>query len=234
MGANVNDVYKFVQFIANKSQDGGYISPDEFNRAAKIAQRQWGKDKYNNAKQYQPGRPVPAIGYSASQKILDDLSILIESKELYPDALGYVTLPEDYNHTSSVRYKRKTVKDGVAQSAEVEVEFVNDAALGNRLSGSIVKPTKRYPIYTQYSTKLRVWPNDLQKVVFTYLREFTDPVWAYTLQNNVAVYDESNSVDFEVGPEETENIVMRICSYLGINIREQLLMQYAESIKSVD
>ena len=234
MGANVNDVYKFVQFVANKSQDGGYISPDEFNRAAKIAQKQWGKDVYNNPKQYQPGRPVPVSGFAASQKVLDNLSILKTVTDLSLDAQGNSDLPSDYSHASSLRYKYKFIDKGTPKFNEVEVEFVADSALGNRLSGSIVQPTDRYPIYTQYNKSVRVWPNDLGKVVFTYLREFIDPVWAFDLVNNLPVYNGTTSVDFEIDTEETENLVMRICSYLGINMREQLLTQYAETLKAQD
>ena len=232
MGASVNEVYKFVQFIANKDQDGGYISPEEFNDAAKICQIQWVEDLYNNPQQYQYGSPVPRVGYEATQKITDDLSFLKVVSNLSVDAQGYATIPQDYNHASSLRYRFSKMAKGSLSVTDVEVVYVTDAAIGNRLSNPITEPKHRYPIYTQYATQLRIWPNDIAQVEFTYLRYPIAPVWAFTEENGSAVYDPANSVDFEVSEENTQDLSMRICSYLGMNLREADLVQYSESLKA--
>ena len=47
MAININELYKFVQFVSNKEQSG-YIKPSEFNIAVDRAQMQLFMERYNN------------------------------------------------------------------------------------------------------------------------------------------------------------------------------------------
>ena len=59
---NINECYEYIQMVANKEQ-GGFISPDDFNTAMDAAQMEFFNDRYGQPATYQPGRPVPTLDF---------------------------------------------------------------------------------------------------------------------------------------------------------------------------
>ena len=99
MAININEVYKFVQFISNKEQSG-FVKPSEFNIAVDRAQMQFFMERYNNPAEYQPGRPIPRVAYNQTQKVSDDLRQFITRATLPVDNTGLMSYPLDYLHFS--------------------------------------------------------------------------------------------------------------------------------------
>ena len=227
----INEAYKFVQFVSNKNQRGN-IKPDDFNLIAERAQIDLFMQRYGNPAQYQYGLPKPRIGWQMTQKITDDIKPFLK-KTSFMLTGGQFSLPSDYVHLSSARGSFIMNKD-CGQDPSVEttaVDVLNDNELSLRLSSFIDAPSKRYPVMVFYDTYCQVYPTDMQSIVITYIRKPNKPVWAYTVTNNNAVYDAGNSVDFEM-PDDTHNeICYRILSYLGVNLRDGELTQYAEKMK---
>ena len=231
---NIDEIKKFVEFIANKSQAGVNPTPDRFNIAAKRALTEWISHRYNNPQSYLPNSNKPKIGYQMNQKITDDLKFLIVPPSVYQvGADGKLSYPADYLHVSSIRYKHKKLDKtcGEIITKEVDVKDMKDSEIGHILTSSIVNPTKRYPYCSFYDTYIQLYPKDLGSVVFTYLRKPKDPKWAYTVSNGRPVYNPTNSVDIEAPEEAMNEIAVRILSFLGIHIREPQLVQYAELLK---
>jgi hypothetical protein len=225
---NVDELHRFILFIANKQQSGSNPTPNRLNLAVKRAQIAWVNERYNNPKKYQAGKPQ--FGWQATQRITDDLSFLLVKKDVDVSESGLFDYPEDYMHSSSVRYKFKKRVAGCKDiiTKETDVTEIMDSEIGNILSSSIVPPTKRYPYCCYYSENVQFYPKDLGKITFTYLREPTEPKWAYTLTNGRPVYDPANSVDLEAPESALNDIAMVALSYLGVHIREQELIQYSE------
>jgi hypothetical protein len=132
-------------------------------------------------------------------------------------------------HSSSIRYKlKKKGKGKEIITKETDITEITDAEVGNILTSSINEPTMRYPYCSYYSDYVQVYPKDLAKVTFTYLREPAEPKWAYTVVNGRPVYDASNSVDVEAPEDAMNEIAFIALGYLGIHIRESELIQYSE------
>jgi len=249
MAININDVYKFVQFVANKEQSG-FIKPSEFNIAADQAQMQLFMERYNNPAEYQPGRPIPRVAYQQSQKISDDLRFFIKRVTLPIDANGMMVYPEDYIHFSKSTYKflkEITVDDSSSNAGCVDcsdpvngtittnviqkttgVKPVDDFELNKLLSSSIVAPTKEYPILAFFENGIQYYPIDLGSAELTYLHRPTKPNWASTMVNNRPVYNAAASTDFEWPEQVFNEIAIRILAFVGINLREAELAQYSE------
>lgn len=70
-------------------------------------------------------------------------------------------------------------------------------------------------------------------VTARYVRVPADPKWTYTIVSNAELYNPGagDFQDFELHTSEFSNIVIRMLSYFGINIREKELTQYAEAMK---
>lgn len=241
---NIDKFKKFVDFLANKNGKGSNPTPSNFNIAVEQSVMEWTMKRYNNPQEYQAGRPIPRISYEITQKIIDDLHHLKETKYFNVDN-GTVFIPNGssvtdiyntvapkYLHLTALRSVIRFYKNNVAKNSELDIEIVRDNQWGRRLESSIKAPSKRYPIANIQSNFIEIMPKEVQMIRMVYLRYPNTPSWAYTIQNNRPVYDSINSVDIDAPEEALNEIAMSCLSFLGINIRETDLVQYAETLKA--
>ena len=249
MAINVNELYRFVQFVANKEQSG-FIKPSEFNLAADRAQMQFFMERYGNPAEYQPGRPIPRIAYNQTQKVSDDLRVFIKRQAISVDNNGIMLYPEDYLHFSSATYHfveqpvrteipdencddcpgktTSTVDVGEIKNHSITVRPVDDSELSYLLGSSIVFPDEKHPVLTFYEEGVQYHPKNINAVDFVYLRRPRVPLWAFTTTNGRPVYDSTNSIDLEWPEQVFNEIAVRILSFIGVNLREGELTQYSE------
>ena len=240
---NINELYRFVQFISNKEQSG-YLKPSEFNMAVDRAQMQLFMERYGNPAEYQPGRPIPRISYQQTQKISDDLRPFIK-KVIQPLTNGRMLWSalvsgngvEDYVHISSLRVNYDDISNpGITTTLQKGVRVVDDAELSNYLDSSIVAPSEKYPIAALYNGFLQVYPETITQLEITYLSRPQRPLdgqfWRYQIINGLPAYDIVSSTDLAWSDELFNEISIRILSFVGINLRETILSQYAEVKKT--
>lgn len=234
---SVDELYKLVIMIGNKVQKGNF-KPENFNLAMLAVNLQMFKGEYGLPEDYQPGRPIPKIAYSLTQKIEDDLSPFKRLVSIVLDNDGHALYPADYVHLSTARCRYVLAKDNKAQNAAgkaplktVEVKIVDDQGYMEALTSEVVPATQEFPVLAFYDTYMQVAPTNMYSIELTYLAYPRTPVWAFTIVNNRPVYDAANSVQIEWKPIKHIDFAMRVCSYLGINIREPELIQYVETMK---
>lgn len=225
---NIDKVYRFAQYCSNKSQSG-YLSPKDFNLSLPRAFSEWITKTYENSK------PNDTTGYEDNTKTTDDLSFLkVPQYVVNLDSRGAFKKPADYLHMNYMSFNKAYLEDGVTEVDVKGVDIVRDNELPKFLGSHIYKKSlkrRNYIMATIGDEEIRLYPNDIQRVNFSYLRKPIDPVWAFTLVSGRPVYDEVNSVDLECPDEAVNEIVMMALSYLGINLREPELVQYSEMMK---
>jgi len=217
MSININTAYNLTRLIVNKNQ--GIWSVDRFNQAAQSANIDWFNDAYGQPVLQKSGQAVNDLNYQASEKASNNLRPFIKPIVMQINSQGQGIRPTDFVQTSSVRY--------VYGERQVEVKFVRDNNLAERLDSDLLAPSKSYPIYCIYDSFIQYYPKDLIRTNFTYLRMPATPLWAYTLVNNRPVYDAVNSVDCEFPQENLNEFVSRIVSLFGIDMREPMVQQFA-------
>lgn len=208
MAINVNFVKTSVELISNKVQSTGQITIDNLNNAFKIAQLDEVKAQMNT--------------YEEGIMTSDNLSDLKRTKSIQVSNTGFVTEPSDYFYFSAVRVKYYL--DNVPYEADIDI--IKETELGLRFNSQINPISKRFPVMLLRSGGFQVYPTDIESVVLTYIKEPSDPVWAYTTVNGRPVYDSANSTDFELPSDLAPDIIYRVCQILGIRIRRQDLVQY--------
>jgi len=218
----IDQAKTFYELLLNKTQVGGYTTPDEFNLLAARAQLELYIERYGNPNTLGQGTGTPRQGANISQVIknqlkpflVKDYSVNLTPSTHYSDG----TLPTDFNdYDSCVIY---------GNEVGVPTEVDNDK-FGGRLKSLVVPPTQEFPIFTIYGNKIRLAPNTIFNINFSYYRLPKAPVWAYT--GSPPAYDQANSVQFEM-PDSTHNeIVAKMLQYKGISIREQELFQYSQT-----
>jgi hypothetical protein len=175
---NIDKFYQYTNWLAAKNITGGYIPPNTFNLVMPICVNQMVRKYYGVPELYQPGAPMPPIGYEITQLVTDYLSQLKSQVILNIDAQGTASKPANYLHKSSISASwvevlpitegdeaedgdccpcddiptLQTTKKKKAQHyldvQWVPVTVVTDAERWAYLQSSLRKPTKEYPICT--------------------------------------------------------------------------------------
>lgn len=234
----VDTVLDLVNFISNKEQSGLTMKIDQYNLIIEAVNIDLLKKFYGLPEEYQAGQPLPRMSYEITKKIMDDLRHLkvrmgVDTPALLLDSNGRADIPQDYLHLSSATYNQVYGIECSDSELKVrEIELLTDAQIGNRLSNSIKKPTKKDPCMSMYSTYFQFYPRDLGMVNLTYLRLPKTPVYAVTFvesdTEDYALFDEVNSQHFEYPPDTLTDIVVKILSYVGVNLDKPQVTQYAE------
>lgn len=217
----IDQAYRFVQYVANKSQNGN-ITPDDFNLLAPIAQMSLLNDRLGNVKKYKPHDPVPPYGFGISQKTKEELGILSTNTSL-PLTSGSADLPSDLLYLDTV----VTSFPGGKLMTEVDVDEYM------RLKDSVIKPpTAQAPVFLRAERPggtfgIQVLPSMASCYIF-YIRRPATPLWNYAIVFGRPVYATTGSQDFELSETVHMEICMRILAAVGINLDQSSISAYAE------
>ena len=210
MGMNINDAYKFIQFVASK-ESRGWISPAEFNLAAELAQLTLYSEK--------------EAEFMATKKIGADMLPFSVSAEVTPAAgkIAYPTSPDAFRHLLSV-YNATTFK---------RYDELTQAELADAMRSKIVTPTASYPAIVQREDFIYIYPTTVVDVsIIEFLKRPTTPEWAYTIESSRPVYDAGNSNNFDFDQILFLELAMRILQHVGVNIKDTEVAQYGMSFNN--
>jgi len=222
-------VYKILLTILSKDTNGT-VSPTEFNLLATNVQAEIFREYFEdeNRDKTKKNRGVTNRGYAnldfnVRQRInqfsdLASISITTDKFNL-PENLYFI---EDDGIVTgdSEAYVGKVIEE--AEKSQL-----------NYLKNSIAKPTALYPIYERYGNYIVVEPSTIASIKMSYLRTPKAPNWTYMMISNQPLYNPSDVSfqDFELHESELNNIVLKMLTYFGINLREPDIVQIAELLK---
>jgi len=210
---NVDLVYKISNRLLNDNQITDRFPPQDWNRYATLAQL----EALNDLRK----------AFESSSMNTDNIAEL-KVKKQFNLVGGRLTKPDDYLFFSAPLTRVWYIdSQGVQRSSQRSVDLVTDNELGDRLNSQFDAPTYEYPIVQDIENFLQFYPEDLSMADLMYIREPKNPVWAYTEVDGEPVYDEANSVHFELPVNMTGEIVYRIMQYMGVNVRSADAVQYA-------
>jgi len=212
---SVDTVYQRVLAILNK-ENRGYITPQEFNLMANQAQLEIFEQYFYDLNQFN------RVGYNNSEyadiinNIEEKISIFEVTENLITDNLFHTT-PENL-------YRVGSIVEG-----NVEVCYVSEKELQAINASPLTTPTTTYPVYTKKGTSIYVYPY-ASSISINYIKIPNTVQWAYSEINSVALYDSSNSINFELHESDEPNLVIKILSYAGLSIKQPEITQVAQSI----
>ena len=121
-----------------------------------------------------------------------------------------------------------------------EAEQVNHSKITMLNKSMLTAPNITFPAYTQEGDVLTLHPDTITtigRVVCQYIRYPKDPKWTYvSLSAGEPIFDQSQSdfQDFELPPDDVNNLVSRILQYAGMSIREIATVQFGQSIEQLE
>ncbi len=215
----INEVFQFVNYVANKSQSGNTFTPAQFNIAAKLAQLEFISKRLGNIKQLtQSG--IPSFGYKSTRKVDEDLRPLVYGPITIPIASsGLFNYPPGYMWPDAVH------KTDFRQIHEVDSDEYPTVK-----HSSIYPPTSDYPVIVHRGAYGFIDPYSIGNFAMSYVKAPADPVFGYTVVNDEAVYNPATSVDFSVNPYTSAHleICMIILQSVGVSLDMAQLTAYAK------
>ena len=215
----IDELYRYVQFLANKEQRG-FIKPTEFNLLAERAQLDVIRDRYGKIGTNQASPSAPQ-----SHSVLDDLAPGGEKATITYDSSGVndaFSYPTDYLY-----FMRMTL-------AGKNVEIITHDQLAMRLDSQLMAPSADYPIAVMIDEGFEIYSSTTEDtsgtVVLTYIKKPVAPFWAYVISNGTYIYSSTMNENQQLTlAESTHNeIAQRMLSYIGISLRDQEPLSYAE------
>lgn len=226
------DMYEMIEFFSNKDYGGAVLTPEKYNSLLiKSANLDLLKIKLGLPEDYQPGQAVPRQHINATQLQSDDLRVLKEHDLSRSVSGGVIAYPDDYITIDAIRYNYQRSVDGTNTTIPKIVEILTEDQYGDRAGNWIKKPSVTNPVGVCRKDGIYVYPASISTVEFHYIKYPTDPIFAYTENVGYITYDAPGSTEF-VWPKHLHMDLVRIMlGYLSINIREQELLAYAETLK---
>lgn len=222
----IDTIYQIVKVVLNKELRGN-ITPDEFNKVVKQVQEEIFLEYFTdiNLQKNKENRGLTNGNYANLPQIIRQKIARFHSLATIPRDLGSLmyNLPDDLYllEDNGLIYNNNVIEE--AQGSEFGF-----------LSSSLAMPSTTFPVYENYKDAVKVYPSDIiTPIICRYLRKPADPKWTYTSVGDVELFDPtiSDYQDIELHPSEFSNIVINTLSYLGINLREADVAQYAEALK---
>tara|TARA_R100000734_G_C3309530_1_gene100203 strand:+ start:645 stop:1349 length:705 start_codon:yes stop_codon:yes gene_type:complete len=222
----INSVRATVLAILNKN-NYGYLSPSDFNLYAKQAQLELFENyfyDYNNQINLENARRSGTDYADISKGQLEVIDLFSLTANLTQLANNTYTLPSNYYLINKVIYA----------TGNVEVERVNQSKITMLNNSILTAPSKDFPAYSTEGSTMTVYPttiNGATDISCQYVRYPRDPKWTFNsaLQLQAPIFDSSvnDYQDFELPLDNSNDLVIKICQYAGVEIREKMVVDFA-------
>jgi len=213
----INEVYTTVLQILNKDSRG-YVTPQEFNNYAELAQLSIFEDlfheysralvKQNNRMYHSEYSDIPAHIREVIDIFTKEVNmVLVDGFYLIPDDAFYRLIQIIANN--------------------IEVEEVSKMEIRRLLRNELTAPTIQYPCFIKIDDKYKIYPSNVTNVLITYIRKPKAPKWTFLSVGNNPLYNPSalDFQDFELPYSQYDNLLIKILSYCGVQIREPEILQ---------
>lgn len=229
---NVNTVYQTVLLILNQQQRG-YMTPDEFNKAAIQAQltifegyasdlnqqyrlSQNDTEYSNRIKNIEQKLQFFQRSATPTYDAVNGVFTLLDFAT--PDAPVVVGTTDVLYRLGSVFYKDQDLG-----------EYVQPNELRQLLLSPLTQPTVTFPIYTYENNVLKVRPSSITSdITISYLTKPRDVIWGFTTNAQGAyLYAEGSSIQFDLDVTEQDELILRILVYAGVIIQDPTIIQAA-------
>ena len=240
----IDELYRFIQLVANKEQRG-FIKPSEFNLLAQQAQLDLIHDRVARYQTEAEKNKFASMALVQNHSVLDDIRSVVMEKEIeYDSDLEVYLYPEneidevekapmgEYLHFLSLY---KTSRDNL-------IELVTHDQLSRRMNSQVnpispdQTPSSAY-VAVMHDKGFRIFINNIGgqltagNTFLVYIGKPVAPHWAYTIINNQYVHNPSsaNTKNLTLPTKTHREIAQRMLSYIGISLRDQEPMVYAEA-----
>tara|TARA_B100001778_G_C18531343_1_gene603769 strand:- start:476 stop:1213 length:738 start_codon:yes stop_codon:yes gene_type:complete len=230
---NVDTVYQTVLLILNQQQRG-YMTPDEFNKAATQVQLTI-FEAYASDLNQQYRLPSNDTEYADRVKNLEQKLQHFQRTTAIP----YDAVANNFPLLDNAIIDNPVVVGTADVLYRLGSVFYRDYDLGqytqrNELRQLILspltQPTEKFPIYLYENDVLELYPTSIQSgISISYLAKPNNVLWDFTTDpvNGAYIYSAGTSIQFGLDVTEQDEIILRILAYAGVIIQDPSIVQIA-------
>ena len=249
---NVNDIKNDFDVLINAAQQGNY-TPEVLNILINNAVEGLYKQRLGLPEQYDMQQAIPKIAYARTEKIHTDLLPFRKRKRVVLTSSEFIDttlLPSDLYYQTSVKYYT-TIRVNDTDAARklnmcgchaVEehtdevykyvkyvgtLDLVEEDKWATRANSRLIKKPMYLPFYDGWKIHFPgIKPSYIE---IEYLKRPTKAIWAFTVVNDVEVYDAANSVNVEFDDMLRGEIVARMVKEYGKYTDDPNSVQYGQN-----
>lgn len=216
MAVNINTFKLLTEFIANKAQVGGTVSPSQFNMLANRAQMM----------KFEKDRNI----FNQTGEISYFLDTFLNTVTAAVPGTGLCPYPTGYIQAASIRY---IYSPPTGSAVQVPVQEISNKDWGMQNASQLKANSLEFPKYSEFPVNLRFLPITIASVIIDYFKLPVEPVWGYTVSvSGRPVYDAGTSTNFEWDDYSTDEIAGNYLSLIGCNLKDTELAQFSEMYKA--
>ena len=225
---SIDTVYQRVLALANKEQRG-YITPQEFNLFANQAQMEIFEQYFYDTKQFNrtPGNDTE---FSDPVQMLNEkLSIFeVERDNVWTQINldNHMILPQEVYRLGNIVVNQSQVEMLTSKEFDTAKLTYLTAPTSSRPIGCLVGGVLK--ISTSATTDTNAAASNIS---INYIRRPNAVSWGYVVVNQKAMYDPTNTVDFELHSSEQSELTGRILALAGITLKQPELTQIAGAME---
>lgn len=219
----VDEVYRLVNYIMRKNQNGG-ITPSDFNNIINVAQNSYMNYLLGEFQKYLPGRPMAPAAFGQNEDIRQRLTPFITTPVTLTinPVTGVAPYPDSYQAQDAMYYGQYNRR----------VKYVQQDRLDGHVN-SVINPIATHPIYLQVQEGLQFYPANLGTAKFSYIKSPTTITWGSTTDiYDRRVYNPATSDDPAWYEQDMLDIIVRALAMIGVNLQLGAVQQYAQVIKT--
>ena len=221
---NIDTVYQKVLALTNKEQKG-YITPQEFNLFANLAQMETFEQYFYDLNQFQRTH--------GNDTIHSDLDDMLEEKMQFFEVTDTAANISGYATTSVGNLTLRQVPDNFYRVCRVEFngadcELLNTKDFNDVMLSPLTQPTESRPVVNIRGNLIRCFtaPNtNVDPTAIIYYRRPAIVRWGYVVVNEKALFDPAQTTHFELHLSEEVELIYKILKFAGITLDKQVLMQ---------
>jgi len=234
---SIDNVYQKVLAIANKEQRG-YITPQEFNLFADLAQKEIFEQYFYDLNQFNR-LPGNSMGHSDMKDILESK---ISAFEIWTDEPNTAVLNNegDIDLTQFSLYRILEVMADYSNLAGYKVvEEVTAKEYRKYTNSPLARETQKRPVYIHDASgfdriKIIPPPPIADSVKISYIKKPNKPVWGYVVSSNsnTALWNPGTSTDFELHTSEETELVYKILKLAGVSMLRDDIMRAGQGMEA--
>ena len=246
---NVDTVYQRVLALANKEQRG-YITPQEFNLFANMAQLEIFEQYFYDINQWRRKPGNDTVYGDMITKLEDKIDIFNDvagpnvinnTWGVFPFGGGAVIQVPSYVHTiERVEYAPDNITQPHVHANRVSNKDFNEIAATIKFP-PLLKPTKTRPVCNLRKNQLRIHDGEgmvvpaNKNVAVFYIRKPLDVVWGHVVikqGGGKALYNANTAQHFEVHMSEETELVYKILKFAGSAMKREDIQRGASAEES--
>ena len=208
---SIDRVYQTVQKILNKEQRG-YLPPVEFNLFANQAQIEIFEQYFYDQATYMAG-PMMDSDYADIVRNLEEKITFFENvSTVVENSNNLFEYPQGFYRLARVLLNNIIV-DEVSHKDEAYIKL-----------SPLTYPTRTQPIYTRHAGGVNITPGpdsmlESDNVTMVYVKQPAEVMWGYRDMGGMAMFNSSDTVNFELHPSELPVLILKICALAGVAVR---------------